>query len=127
MSDSNDYIKEAYLAEYNSLRNEALQRVGIQSTVLAWLLGLTGGFLGAALTLEVPDVGKSILIAAWFCPTKSSLIVASILCSSYVLTVELLIAFWIYQWFHIFTISQYINNISEQYKNTFGIDNEKIF
>ena len=49
----NDYIKEAYIAEYNSLRNEALQRVSIQGTVLAWLLGLTGGFLGAALTLAV--------------------------------------------------------------------------
>jgi hypothetical protein len=74
MSDINDCIKEAYIAEYNSLRNEALQRVSIPSTVLAWLLGLTGGFLGAALTLVEPGCsGKSLLIAAWFFPTDSSL------------------------------------------------------
>jgi uncharacterized membrane protein YdbT with pleckstrin-like domain len=128
MSDNNDYIKEAYIAEYNSLRNEALQRVGQQGTVLAWLLGLTGGFLGVALTLEVPDVGKSILIAAWFYPTISSLFAASILCLSYVITVELLIAFWIYQLFHMFRVSRYINRLSERYKSILDIEsNIRIF
>ena len=37
-----EYVRDALLAEYNSLREKSIKRLSIQSTVISWLIILKG-------------------------------------------------------------------------------------
>ena len=47
-----EFVKDAFLAESNSLREEALQRVRMQSSVIGWLIGITGTFVGLIIAIK---------------------------------------------------------------------------
>ena len=116
-----DSILSAILAAYSCIREEMNSRVGTQSTVLGWLLTLTGAFVGAFLTMNAPGSQESLLISGLYDPTSKAYAVVGLLCIGYTVAVELLIAFWIYQLFHIFRYAKEIVRMDKALRTTLGL------
>jgi hypothetical protein len=68
-------------------------RISTQSTVLGWLLGLTGAFVGAFVAAQPPDEKTTLLLSLLYAPTPQAYSMAILLCAGYAIAVELLIGY----------------------------------
>jgi hypothetical protein len=124
-SDKDAPLKDAIIAEYNSLRSQQIQRVRLQSNVIYWLIAIIGLFIGALASLKV--LGNvscqetTILYAIFNNPTKEVINVASLFSIIYIFVSELLISYWIYQSYHISVCNKRIEALSETYEKHFNI------
>ncbi len=105
-----EFAKDAFLAEYNSLREEAIQRVRTQSTVIGWLIGITGTFVGLNIASTPLGMEKPLILNLFVCHSGEATTLFAFLCAGYTVSVELLLSFWIYQLYHMLLISDYIKN-----------------
>ncbi len=123
-SDVRQYIKDAILTEYTSLTEAAIRRVSAQSSVIGWLIGLTGTLIGLLIAFSPPGMNYPILLSLIYKPSVEALIILAFLCAGYVIAVELLISYWIYQLFHMFRVAHYIIHLEERYKEYLKINSK---
>lgn len=102
------HVKETTLAQFSALQAEIAQREGSQSTVLGWLIGLTGAVVGVLTTVEIPGLSQPLAVAAILGNDKNAIVSVAVLAGAFTLGVELLISYWIYQLFQIFRVSRYL-------------------
>lgn len=119
------YIKDAFLAEYTSLRQEAIQRVSTQSTVIGWLIGITGTFVGLNIVSTPLGMEYPLIQNLFINPCREVFTLFAFLCAGYSLSVVLLLLFWIYQLYHMLLISDYIKNKEKDMKEYLNITLDK--
>lgn len=116
-----EYIKDALIAEYTSLRQEAIQRVSTQSTVIGWLIGITGTFIGLNIAITPSGMKYPIIVGLFFNPSGEVVTLFAFLCAGFVISVLILLLFWIYQLYHMLLISHYIKNKEKDMKEFLNI------
>ena len=114
--------KDAIIAEYSRLGMEIRERSNTQQkTVISWLLVLTGGLIGIFLQVDIPGMNMTIVSA--FSQNKITpdfMMFLSALMIGYVLAVELLIAYSLYQLYMAFRLSDYILRLDTRIKDILG-------
>jgi hypothetical protein len=121
-----EYVKETTLAQYAALQGEIVQRLGSQSTVLGWLIGLTGAMIGVLTTVEIPGLTQPLAVAAVSGTDRNALIAVAVLAAAFTLGVELLISYWIYQLFQMFRISRYISKMETRLREYLDMPPEMV-
>ena len=116
--------KDAIIAEYSALRAEICERVNAQQkTVIAWLLVLTGGLIGILLKVNIPRMDTTLVSA--FSQNKITpnfMMFISALMIGYVLAVELLLAYSLYQLHMVFRLSDFILRLDTRIKDVLNFD-----
>ena len=70
--------------------------------------------------MKAPGLQDPLATAALFHPDKNVLTAVAAIAATYVLAVELLISYWIYQLFHIFRIGRYVMKMENRLRDYLG-------
>ena len=125
MGDNTEAIKDIILAEYASLRNLSIQREGAQNTIIGWLMGLVGAFIGLNIANIPPsEMNNPLILSYLFCPDKEIIALFVFICTGFTLGIELLLSYWIYNRYCMLLINSYILLIEARLRKSLNIGDE---
>ena len=119
-----DSVKDATLAMYSALNTHYGILLNRQSAVIGWLIGLIGAFVGVLVTVETPGPSYQPLLAAVVSLTetdKNALISFVALLGAFILAVELLISYWIYQRYLMSAVISYFKQMESRLGTYLGL------
>lgn len=117
---NNDIIWKAAKIQYQELYSNLLICLERQSNIIGWLIALIGAVVGALFTIDMPD--NQPLILSLTQKSDNAFFMLALLSFSFVIAIELLIIYWIYQRYQIHRIKELFKKMDNELCKHFSVD-----
>jgi hypothetical protein len=119
--DVKDSVKEANFAMYSALNAHYLILLNRQSSIIGWLIGLIGAVVGVLFLTRTPGLSESLINALISGKDSNAFVSLTVLSGAFVLAVELLISYWIYQRYLMSAVIHLIRKLELHLGNYLGL------